>query len=72
MTIDESIQRIIDIRKYNKLSINECIALEMAIASLEAWEKVRQEIKELASADTVDVLVDVMRIINKHMGEVTT
>ena len=71
MTIDESIQRIIDIRRYNKLSINECIALDMAIASLEAWEKVRQEIKELASADTVDVLVDVMRIINKHMGEVT-
>lgn len=47
-------------------------ACEMAIKSLEAWGEIKQEIKQLADYDTIDVLVDVMRIINKHMGEVTT
>lgn len=48
MTIDEAIQRLITTRKQKgRFSVNECIAFEIAIASLEAWEKVKAEIEEL-------------------------
>lgn len=33
---------------------------------------IKQDIKQLADYDTVDTLVDVLRIINKHMQEVMT
>lgn len=33
---------------------------------------IKQDIKQLADYDTVDTLVDVFRIINKHMQEVTS
>lgn len=46
-------------------------AVKTAIASLEAWDEVKQDIKQLADYDIVDTLVDVFRIINKHMQEVT-
>ena len=32
---------------------------------------IKQEIKELADYESVDALVEVMQIINKHMQEVT-
>ena len=76
MTIDEAIQRLVDVRKYNKLSINECIALEMAIASLEAWEKVKAEIDEqydrvhpynISCAEGLEMALE---IINKHLQKV--
>ena len=46
-------------------------ALEMAIASLEAWEKVKAEINELSELDHAeptyeDCKWDVLQIIDKH------
>ena len=37
--------------------------------TVETLEEIKLEIKQLANADTVDVLVDVHRIINKHLRE---
>lgn len=37
--------------------------------TVETLEEIKQEMKQLANADTVDVLVDVNRIINKHLRE---
>lgn len=79
MTIDEAIQRLVDVRKYNKLSINECIALGMAIASLEAWEKIKAEIEDAKIDFDMNIgmekyynnaIDDVLQIIDKHIKEV--
>lgn len=50
-------------------------ALEMAIKSLEAWEKVKEEINELSELNHIgdhfdDCKLDVLKIINKHLKEV--
>ena len=37
--------------------------------TVETLEEIKLEMKQLANADTVDVLVDVHRIINKHLRE---
>lgn len=55
-------------------------AVNMAIASLEAWEKVRQEIEDMLETlsdggddwFTAEKLNDVLEIIDKHLQEVTT
>lgn len=50
-------------------------AVDMAIRSLEReqdinriLDRIKAEIRELATADTVDTLVDVVRIMNKYRG----
>jgi hypothetical protein len=53
-------------------------AVRMAIASLEAWEKVKQEIEDMLETlsdggddwFTAEKLNDVLEIINKHLQEV--
>lgn len=49
--------------------------IEMAVRSLGAeynlnrtLDRIKAEIRELATADTVDVLVDVVKIMNKYRG----
>ena len=45
-------------------------AVGVAIRSLEAWDKVKEELTDKATFDNVDDLVLCMRIINKHLKEV--
>jgi hypothetical protein len=45
-------------------------ACDMAARSLEAWDKVKEELADNATFDNVDDLVLCMRIINKHLKEV--
>lgn len=81
MTIDEAIQRLIATREQKgRFSVNECIALEMAIASLEAWEKVKAEIEDEKIDFDINIgmekyynnaIDDVLQIIDKHLQEVT-
>lgn len=50
----------------------EC--LNMAIRSLEAWEKVREEIKELKETSTwynIATVIKIDEIIEKHLQEVS-
>lgn len=49
--------------------------IEMAVRALGAehnlnrtLDRIKAEIRELATADTVDVLVDVVKIMNKYRG----
>ena len=54
----------------------EAKAIEMAIASLEAWDKVKQEINDLFSKPACympnyDAYKMFLEIINKHLQEVT-
>jgi hypothetical protein len=45
-------------------------ACDMAAKSLEAWDKVKEELADNATFDNIDDLVLCMRIINKHLKEV--
>lgn len=73
MTIEESTQRLIETRKQKgRFSVNECIALEMAIASLEAWEKVKAEIDAYLVVEEFGTAYrqDIRAIIDKHLQKV--
>lgn len=45
-------------------------AVGVAIRSLEAWDKVKEELTDKATFDNVDDLALCMKIINKHLKEV--
>ena len=75
MTIDEALEEM------NTLFIPRdgiqdklADAYDMAIASLEAWEKVKQEIYQKAFEspliNPVFTLIEIMEIIDKHLQEV--
>lgn len=71
MTVEEA---IVDIRDYIKPVVGG-ISLDMAIRSLEAWKKCRQEI--ISFIDTLkaehydyNVALDILEIFNQHMQEV--
>ncbi len=60
-------ERLIDARGADYSGVE---ALDMAIRSLEAWDKVKEELTDKATFDNVDDLVLCMRIIDKHLKEV--
>ena len=83
MTVEEAIDILTDIRDdvFAPMETEEMIvvdelerkALSMAIRSLEAWEKVKEEIKqeqEFAWGLYNDGLQDALNIIDKHLKEV--
>ena len=89
MTIDESKTVLTTHREHWERLLSEGIcdasegretidAFTMAIASLEAWERVKQEIEDMLETlsdggddwFTAEKLNDVLEIIDKHMQEV--
>ena len=73
MTREQAIERLEKLREVvENFTTDEC--LKMAIRSLEAWEKVNEEIKGLDwNGDDAYWygVSDVSAIIDKHLGEVT-
>ena len=80
MTKEEAIADIRD----NIKPVVGGISLDMAIKSLEAWEKVREEIKVIRDRECLendsfdeysegryDVACECLRIIDKHLAEVS-
>ena len=68
MTIDEAIKELKEVRfNYNVMANNQTIvgeALNMAIASLEAWQKVLDELGDI----NMDIYTDeVKEIIYEHL-----
>lgn len=88
MTREEAIRRIKDFGLHHAIkdlpySMLTVEAFDMAIRSLEAWEKVKEEIKEKADfirhssghlkdydAGQWKALLDALEIIDKHLKEV--
>lgn len=69
MTNEEAIKILKKARLAGIVDVDINRALDMAIKALErtdVLEKIREEIKELADYDNVDVLVEVVRIIDKY------
>ena len=65
--LQNSRKELIDYKGVNNSSAE---ALYIAIKSLEAWDKVKEELMDKATFDNVDDLMLCMRIIDKHLKEV--
>ena len=84
MTVEEAtkvLRSLYNVQRLDTLTQEEMTAVRMAIRSLEAWEKVKEEIKQWywdADKQTlrtdpcvVDSMIDLfLRTINKHLKEV--
>lgn len=81
MTIELALDRMNQILEYKRLGMSEyeialdTKSLKIAIASLEAWEAVRQEINDLFSKPACympnyDAYKMFLEIIDKHIKEV--
>ena len=65
------LQDFYKISEYTSVPLNEeeSQALDKAIASLEAWDKVKKEIKEIKTTDVNRCKTMAVHIINKHLKE---
>ena len=79
MTIELAIDRMNQIIEYGKLGTSEyevaldTEALTMAIKSLDAWEKVKREIREYFKEGVMDgdiITTHLCEIIDRHLQEV--
>ena len=66
MTVEEAIS---DLEQYAKQWLGG-EAIDMAIRSLEAWEKVKEEITQVYFTKPITVRNEVLAIIDKHLKEV--
>ena len=79
MTIDDAITIFHGLECNPLFSEKHFKAFDMAIESLEAWDKVKQEIEDMLETlsdggddwFTAEKLNDVLEIIDKHLQEVT-
>jgi len=70
MTGEESKTFLLQLNTEKAFNATEHEAIRCAIKSLEAWDKVKEELMDKATFDNVDDLVLCMRIIDKHLKEV--
>lgn len=76
MTIEEAIDYLSKLWGNDSITVDETIALEKAIRSLEAWEKIRKIYDEKAHNVKVryihdlQIWTDARDIIDKHLSEV--
>ena len=76
MTNDEIIQSLIELRD-NGQCVSQTVVLNSAIKSFEAWEKVREEIKNydnfiICANGQIGIHIDkALEIIDKHLSEVS-
>lgn len=82
MPFDEAKNYLTVLLENNNITINEAIALEIAIKSLEAWEDIDRELKTIMEGDNrtfknqitedglyYDGIYKAIKIINKHLSE---
>jgi hypothetical protein len=70
MTGEQAKAYMLQLNTEKAFNATEHEAIRCAIKSLEAWDKVKEELTDKATFDNVDDLVLCMRIIDKHLKEV--
>lgn len=70
MTREQAKAYMLQLNTEKAFNATEHEAIRCAIKSIEAWDKVKEELKDKATFDNVDDLVLCMRIIDKYLQEV--
>ena len=69
MTREQAKSYMLQLNTEKAFNATEHEAIRCAIKSIEAWDKVKEELTDKATFDNVDDLVLCMRIIDKHLKE---
>lgn len=70
MTREQAKAYMLQLNTEKVFNATEHEAIRCSIKSLEAWDRVKEELTDKATFDNVDDLVLCMRIIDKHLQEV--